>query len=117
MKFRVDKRVLQDGKTPSPTFTAKKDKFTRSLTKYFDASALDAHLHAADGDGDDSDLKWLQVIRGEREGVAKMAGVDRIHQHEVQETLRKEEQREKEEERKEKQKRKWEEEKQVCFIY
>ena len=83
------------------------------ISRYFDASVKHAHLTAADAEGEDSDLKWLQVIRGEREGVARMAGLDHVHKQEVNELARKEEEKQKEEERRERQKKKWEDEREV----
>ena len=70
---------------------------------------------ATDGPGEDSDLKWLQVVRGERVGVAKMAGRDLNHLQEVREEARKAEERKKKAEREEKMRMKWEAEK-VCRI-
>ena len=45
-------------------------------------------MTAQDGPGDDSDLKWLQVVRGERKGVAKMMGLDLHHVEELREEKR-----------------------------
>ena len=78
-RFPESKRLLKDGKTPSTTFADNKATLLETLPRYFDASVAHAHLLAKDNPGSDSDLKWLQVIRGEREGVAKMAGLDQKH--------------------------------------
>jgi predicted HicB family RNase H-like nuclease len=83
------------------------------MSQYFDASCPTAHETASDGPGEDSDLKWLQVVRGKRAGVARMAGIDSEHEQELKETLRREEERMKEKQRQELQKQKWEKEKQV----
>ena len=103
--------MLKDGKTPSPSFVAKKEKLSLTLPRYFDASASHAHRVATDGPGEDSDLKWLQVVRGEREGVAKMAGRDLNHLQQIRDEARREDARKKRVEGQEKLRSQWEEEK------
>ena len=42
------------------------------MSHYFDASVPIVEKAAMDSESDDSDLKWLQIVRGERKGVARM---------------------------------------------
>ena len=109
--FPATKRVLKDGKTPSPSFMTKKDELLLTLPRYFDASASHAHHVATDGPGEDSDLKWLQVVRGEREGVAKMAGRDLNHLEQIRDEARREEARKRKADGQDKMRMQWEEEK------
>ena len=90
---------------------AKKEKLCLTLPHYFDASASHAHRVATDGPGDNSDLKWLQVVCGEREGVAKMAGRDLNHLQQTRDEASREEARKKRVEGQEKLRSEWEEEK------
>ena len=92
-----------------PLWKEKKEVFLAAMSKYFDASSPMAHLTAKDGPTEDSDFKWLQVVRGERAGVAKMAGIDMVHQQEQRERERLEDIKKEKKERLERQKEKWEE--------
>ena len=49
------------------------------MQEYFDASSSDALDTAVDYDTEDSDYKWLQIVRGERQGIARMGGIDCVH--------------------------------------
>ena len=61
------------------------------MNEYFDASSKDALESAKDNDGEDSDFKWLQIVRGLRPGVARMGGIDRVHLERQREKARREE--------------------------
>ena len=58
---------------------AAKNEFMAHMNAYFDASSPDALASLKDVDGEDSDYKWLEVVRGLRPGVARMGGIDRPH--------------------------------------
>ena len=60
---------------------------------------MDAEVTTKDLGTDDSDLKWLEVIRGDRQGVAKMPCSDMVLQGKI---LRKEIAKESEEKSKRK---------------
>ena len=92
-----------------PLWKEKKEVFLAAMSKYFDASSPMAHLTAKDGPTEDSDFKWLQVVRGEHAGVAKMAGIDMVHQQEQRERERLEDIKKEKKERLARQKEKWEE--------
>ena len=88
------RRVFPDGKI-RPDWQTKKNSFTQTINEYFDASADDALNKAKDNEGEDSDYKWLEIIRGLRLGVARMGGIDREHLERQRERARREAMREK----------------------
>ena len=59
-----------------PAWQAKRDEFISHAAGYFDASSTDALKFLKDVEGEDSDLKWLEVVRGIRPGVAQMGGIE-----------------------------------------
>ena len=96
-RYPANRRVLHDGKTPAPAFLKKKPKFLDVMAQYFNARAQDAHLTASDSPMEYSDLKWLQGIRGERTGVAKIVGINLQYAKKMREREKKDEQRREEE--------------------
>ena len=58
---------------------AEKASFKATMQEYFDASSSNALDTAVDYDTEDSDYKWVQILRGEIQGVAWMGGINRIH--------------------------------------
>ena len=67
------------------------DEFKANMEAYFDTSSPDALASLKDVDGEDSDYKWLEVVRGLRSGVARMGGIDRPHLERQRERKRREE--------------------------
>ena len=67
------------------------DEFKANMEAYFDASSPNALASLKDVDGEDSDYKWLEVVRGLRPGVARMGGIDRPHLERQRERKRREE--------------------------
>ena len=56
-----------------------KASFKATMQEYFDASSSDALDMAVDYDTEDSDYKWLQIVRGERQGIARMGEINCVH--------------------------------------
>ena len=67
------------------------DEFKANMEAYFDTSSPDALASLKDVDGEDSDYKWLEVVRGLRSGVARMGGIDRPHLERQRERKRRKE--------------------------
>ena len=77
----------------TPEWRAKRDKFIAEMDAYLDASAPGALASLTDIDGEDSDFKWLEVVRGICPGVDPMGGIDRAHLERQRERKRREEMR------------------------
>ena len=51
----------------------------KSFIQSYDASSSKALNTAVDYDTEDSGYKWVQILRGEIQGIAQMGGIDRVH--------------------------------------
>ena len=63
-------RRLDDKGVVCPVWQEKEEAFAAQMDTYFDASANDVLESAKDNEGEDSDFKWLEIIRGWHPGVA-----------------------------------------------
>jgi hypothetical protein len=63
---------------------AEKASFKATMQEYFDASSSNALDTAVDYDTEDSDYKWVQILRGEKQGINRIHHVKQIEKRRLE---------------------------------
>ena len=63
---------------------AEKGSFKATMQEYFDASSSNALDTAVDYDTEDLDYKWVQILRGEIQGINRIHHVKQIEKRRLE---------------------------------